>query len=376
MTQYLTHSYWEYKSLFEEVDFCIVGAGIVGSCTAIFLRNHFPDAKIIVLERGMLPQGASTKNAGFACFGSVSEILDDHDSMSREEIVDLISLRVEGLSLLKSLCDPSFMDYKSFGGYEVFDDASANDYTAKIESYNALVEQASGLKDCFSVVDNKFNFGFGSKMIFNQYEGQLNPVKMLLQLHKQIESSETKIISGAEISEIIHNDSCEVKLSNGLKIKPKKLVFCTNAFSAKFFPKYNLKPARNQVLVSKPIQNLPFKGTFHFDRGYVYFRNIENRLLIGGGRNMDAERETTEEFGSNDFIKKYLIGLVQEKILPKAKVEFEYEWSGIIAVGNKKVPHIEQIDTNCFAAFRLGGMGVAIGSKVAQRLANLIVSNS
>jgi len=36
-----------------------------------------PNAKIIVIEKGMLPQGASTKNARFACFGTVSEILED-----------------------------------------------------------------------------------------------------------------------------------------------------------------------------------------------------------------------------------------------------------------------------------------------------------
>jgi hypothetical protein len=34
----------------------------------------------------MLPHGASTKNAGFACFGSISEIIDDLKSHSEEEV--------------------------------------------------------------------------------------------------------------------------------------------------------------------------------------------------------------------------------------------------------------------------------------------------
>jgi L-2-hydroxyglutarate oxidase LhgO len=70
-------SYWEIKNWFSNVDFTIVGSGIVGLHTAIRLRERFPKAKIILLEKGALPQGASTKNAGFACFGSVSEIIDD-----------------------------------------------------------------------------------------------------------------------------------------------------------------------------------------------------------------------------------------------------------------------------------------------------------
>ena len=371
---YLSNSFWEYQEIFEGVDFCIVGAGIVGSCTAIFLREEFPDAKILILERGMLPKGASTKNAGFACFGSVSEILDDHNSMSSQEISELIKLRVDGLELLKSLCAPESMDYNSFGGYEVFDDASANVYEAKIEEYNTLIEQASGLKNCFSLVENKFNFNFGSKMIFNQYEGQLNPVKMLMHLHRRIEDSGTKILFGAEIQSMVE-DGPSLKIIDGPTLNPNSLILCTNAFSKKFLPKFNLKPARNQVLVSKPIEDLKLKGTFHYDKGYVYFRNIGDRLLIGGGRNIDAEKETTEQFGGNETIKKYLMDLVHDKILPNTPVQIDYEWSGIIAVGDKKVPHIKQINKNLYAAFRLGGMGVAIGSKVAQNLTKLVVSN-
>ena len=49
----------------------------------------------------MLPQGASTKNAGFACFGSLSEIIDDLKSHSEEEVIQLVKKRVDGLQLLR-----------------------------------------------------------------------------------------------------------------------------------------------------------------------------------------------------------------------------------------------------------------------------------
>jgi glycine/D-amino acid oxidase-like deaminating enzyme len=78
-------SYWEIKNWFSNVDFTIVGSGIVGLHTAIRLRERFPKAKIILLEKGALPQGASTKNAGFACFGSVSEIIDEYKKTLLEQ---------------------------------------------------------------------------------------------------------------------------------------------------------------------------------------------------------------------------------------------------------------------------------------------------
>ncbi|MEC8885233.1 MAG: FAD-dependent oxidoreductase, partial [Bacteroidota bacterium] len=82
-------SYWEYKSWLTDVDFTIVGSGITGLSCALQLRKRFPISKILILERGSLPQGASTKNAGFACFGSVSELLSDLDRHSEDEVLKL-----------------------------------------------------------------------------------------------------------------------------------------------------------------------------------------------------------------------------------------------------------------------------------------------
>ena len=56
-------SYWEQKEWLQNIDFTIVGSGIVGLSTAVFLKKRFPKSKILVLEKGILPQGASTKNA-------------------------------------------------------------------------------------------------------------------------------------------------------------------------------------------------------------------------------------------------------------------------------------------------------------------------
>ena len=113
-------SYWELKNWFTNVDFTIVGSGIVGLHCALALREKFPKAKILVLEKGVLPQGASTKNAGFACFGSISEISNDLKSHTEDEVIQLIQKRVEGLTLLRRRLGDTVIDYKPYGGYELF----------------------------------------------------------------------------------------------------------------------------------------------------------------------------------------------------------------------------------------------------------------
>jgi hypothetical protein len=69
-------SFWEQQT-YLEYDFIVVGAGIMGCSVAYELRLKYPKARIVVLERGLFPTGASTKNAGFACFGSPTEMISD-----------------------------------------------------------------------------------------------------------------------------------------------------------------------------------------------------------------------------------------------------------------------------------------------------------
>ena len=111
-------SYWELKNWFSKVDFTIVGSGIVGLHTALRLRERFPESKILILEKGVLPQGASTKNAGFACFGSLSEIMEDLKNHSEEQVIQLVQKRWDGLKLLRKNLGDDAIDFNPYGGYE------------------------------------------------------------------------------------------------------------------------------------------------------------------------------------------------------------------------------------------------------------------
>ena len=73
----INYSYWELNQYFKTYDLIVIGSGIVGLSTAISFLEKRKNATVLILERGVLPSGASTKNAGFACFGSPSELLND-----------------------------------------------------------------------------------------------------------------------------------------------------------------------------------------------------------------------------------------------------------------------------------------------------------
>lgn len=367
-------SYWEMKNWFSNIDYTIVGSGIVGLHSAIRLRERFPKAKILILEKGVLPQGASTKNAGFACFGSVSEIIDDLKSHSEEEVIQLIQKRFSGLQLLRKNLGDEAIDYKPFGGYELFlkeDEAFYNDCISKIPFINDIVRPLFK-SEVYSKVLDRFDFkNTFEYLIFNEFEGQIDTGNMMQALLKKAIQNDILILNNQTVSKHQElNDGVEI-VTNDVTFKTKKLLFTTNGFASELTHN-EVKPARAQVLITKPIENLHLKGTFHLDQGYYYFRNINNRILFGGGRNLDFEGETTTALETTEIIQNRLQDLLKNVILPNTPFEIEHRWSGIMGIGNSKKPIVKQISNHVYCGVRMGGMGVAIGSLIGQELADLL----
>jgi len=371
-------SYWEKKN-FIQYDYIVIGAGIVGLSTAIHLKVKFPDKSVMVVERGIFPSGASSRNAGFACFGSVSEILDDLNHLSEDEVVELVAKRYNGLSEITEIFGEDLLGYERIGGFEVIRQEELGSLD-QMERINKMLKPLFG-DPVFNKVNNPSKFGFSDKVkavIKNQYEGQLDSGKFIRALWHKCQEMKIQLFTGAEV-ESIDRDTGIVKVknpvySNTIDFHAEKIALCTNAFSGQFVPELQMKPGRGMVMVSKPLKNFPWEGAFHIDKGYTYFRNVDNRLLIGGGRNMDFINEETNAFGINKVIKEYLTNLTHEILFPDNTIEFEMEWSGIMGFGNNKVPYVKLLDNKTGVAIRMGGMGVAIGWQAAKELVNLFES--
>jgi len=367
-------SYWELKNWFDQVDYTIVGSGIVGLHAGLRLREKYPNSKILILEKGMLPQGASTKNAGFACFGSLSEIIDDLKTHTEEEVIQLIQKRWNGLQLLrKRLCDTT-IDLKPYGGYELFlkeDESTFSECLTKLSFVNEIIKPIFKT-DVFAKEVDRFGFrGIHDYLIFNPFEAQIDTGNMMQALLKQAVSQDILILNQQTVTSYLDNENTVEVAIGDFSFTTKKLLFATNGF-ANTLTKGAVKPARAQVLITKPIPNLDIKGTFHLDKGYYYFRNIGNRILLGGGRNLDFETETTTEFGQTKIVQEKLENLLKVVILPGQDIQIEHRWSGIMGIGNSKKPIVSQLTENVYCGVRLGGMGVAIGSLIGTELADLV----
>jgi len=367
-------SYWEYKTWFSQVDFTVIGSGIVGLNCALQLREKYPNSKILVLEKGSLPQGASTKNAGFACFGSISEVLSDLKTHSKDEVVQLVQKRWQGIQRLRQLLGDEAIGFELHGGHELFEKRNPDFYQQCLDSVdelNHLLEPVFGTKP-FVCTKNTFEFGrIQDHYITHQFEGQLDTGKMMYALIKKCLANEIPILNGIEVMDIIETGTGATIATKDFEFNSRKVFVATNGFAAKLLKSAPIQPARAQVLITEPIKNLKIKGTFHFDEGFYYFRNIDDRILFGGGRNLDFKTEETVEFGQTEIIQSKLEELLEHMILPGQKPKIAQRWSGIMGVGPQKTPIVKQLSNSICCGVRLGGMGVALGSLVGAELASL-----
>lgn len=366
-------SYWE-KTTLRHFDLVVVGGGIVGHFTALFYAQKNPGHRVAILERGLFPSGASTKNAGFACFGSISELEHDLDSIGEEATAALVMKRYNGLKLLRETLGDDAIDYREVGGYEMCFEAPKRE---RIDFFNDLLEPHLGSRPY--AIQSPEGFGFSKKvthLIKNSLEGTVDTGKMMAALQHKVAKAGVLTFTQSPVDRIEDTEEGKVLYvdtkDGTTAFFSSHVALCTNAFSRKFLTDVDLEPGRGLVLVSKPHAAFRWEGSFHYHDGYNYFRTVDGRLLLGGGRHLDKEGETTLKEGVNELIEKALKNDVVSLIAPGVDVEIDYMWSGVMAFGTNKQPVLQRIDSRMVAGVRLGGMGVAIGAGLGEELARLI----
>ena len=234
-------SFWEQNS-FLNFDFIIVGSGILGLSTACEIKERNPSRTVLVIEKGIFPTGASTKNAGFACFGSLTEILSDMNRIGEHETIQLVEKRYEGINLLRKRLGDDNIGFLNLGGYELIDEKHLVSLE-KIDYVNDMLKAIFN-NDTFeikneSISDFGFNDSIVKSLVYSRYESQIDTGKMMSSLIDYAASLGVRIINGCKVEAIGEKENfVQVTARSGnekIYFKGKVTIICTNAFTNKLF---------------------------------------------------------------------------------------------------------------------------------------------
>jgi gamma-glutamylputrescine oxidase len=198
-------SVWEKESFYSHKDVIIIGSGFVGLWSAYHLKKNRPKLSVAIVDRGIIPTGASTRNAGFACFGSVSELIADTIKSGEEQMLEIVEMRCKGLKKINKTFRKKEIGYEELGGYELITDDQGfdiNTLRSNIDWLNHKLKSITKKEKAFYLNDEKIaEFGFANvhHLIENRLEAQLHSGKLCQALLKLVQSMGVTILNSIEI---------------------------------------------------------------------------------------------------------------------------------------------------------------------------------
>lgn len=369
------HSYWDKTS---PADVVIVGAGALGLWSAIEIKRRKPDWRVVVLERFPIPRGASTRNAGFACFGSPTELWGDIEIMGEEKMLSNVEMRYCGIQKIKNQFQNSDIEMHWDGGYECIDGLDSQELEQRIRILNQLLQRELGLSNVYKLAtDSKasMNLDAFEQLVTILGEGSLHSGKYLNSLAQFAKELGVNIFYGAQVRNwMCVRGEWKLEVENGFEWTANQVLFATNGWIQEQLPNTGITPARGQILLTAPIEHLTWKGTFHAEAGYYYWRNIGNRILLGGARHLYRNEEETNDLSISNQLQKTLEQFLKTKIICNREVAIEQRWSGIMAFSSDKNPVIHEQASGLWYAMACNGMGVALTPIWAEHIAKKMVA--
>jgi glycine/D-amino acid oxidase-like deaminating enzyme len=405
---YSHRSFWELDRYAGPWDYAVIGAGITGLNAALEIKIQEPRSRVLVLEARQTGAVASSRNAGFLCLGSPSEMCALLDAQGETAWLHWTAAKWAGIQRLLRLMGSKSLRYQKVKAYELLTPSGPfrisnfvnEQVLGRIPELNRLLDEALTLSLPFSnqrkrtksmtlpwsspyfgepiFVDQSHGWGAPGLMTLPMaYEGQVHPMFVLDSLKRYAQNLGVVVLQGCPVQglgpmglglqELVMEDQA-------LVIQTKNIILCTNALTNSLIPRPEVIPQRGQVLVSAPLPGgLPKRlmGNFHGDSGYLYFRNLGlDRLLLGGARNLDFQGEQNDQWAENSLLTEHLTHYAYDVLgLNSDELKWEQAWSGTMGFTASGVPHLQALGPGRWLVAGMNGMGMALGPEMGRRVA-------
>lgn len=342
----------------------IVGAGITGLSIAYHLKKRNPKERILICDKD-INRVASRRNAGFLTSGSLEYLLKLIPKHGYEK-----ALKIWAIAKTNRRMVLNFLQNNNASGLVDLNNLGSTTFVNKNEIEKIDVLRKFGFTDRLESIFRNDDY----VALFDQDESSFNPLRFHEILLSIVKLMGVEVCFDFEI-ETIKRDKKAWFLNNGLKTKKLFLATNTSKFTKEVFKKdQNITRARAQIQA----YNLSFKtastSNIYIPSNKLYFRVINNKLIIGGLRDIDKDSEFTEDLGLNDLIQKALKDFVINNIDSGAKLI--NQWSGIMGLTDKDIPSVDiSFKKSVYAIGGYSGHGNGFAFYLSKLMVDSVVSN-
>jgi len=354
----------------------VVGAGFTGLAAARQLALNFPNEEVVLIEAQEVGFGTSSRNAGFA-------IDLPHDIGAEDYIGDIdiakitLKLNLLGQSILRSIVDEYRIDchMRASGKYQA---AVEERGVAVLEAYRRGLDK---LDQPYEMIDGKglpehIGTGFYRKALFTPGTILLQPAALVKGLADSLPPNVT-LYENTPITEVEYGEKTVLIHRDG-RITADKLVLANNAFGMRFgFLQRTMLPIFLYASLTRPLtaaeqQQLggkPFWGVIPADPfGSTVRRTHDNRILVRNSFSFNPDGRPRQKYLDSCISRHRLSFDRRFPMLPD--VDFEYTWSGSLALSQNHQGFFGQLAPNVYGALCCNGLGVTRGTVTGTLLAD------
>lgn len=360
----MTVSIWQAddKQSSYEVDFLIVGAGLVGCAAAYFAVQT--GRSVIITDTRDIGLGASSRNAGFMITGPDTYYHRAIAEYGHDRARELWALSERTHRIWRGWIEQFNIPFDSCGSMLLAE--SADEAKELLQAARAL--NADGI-DAEFIDGDPLERGYFAA-VFQPNDGGVQPYALT---QAAFHASGAGLIANNEVYRIEQPDAGRVHVyTRQFRFEARHVLLCTNAYSPALHPYFAGKviPTRAQCLVTAPLPASVMPTCGYSDYGYMYYRmTFDNRLLIGGGRKdyKALENDTTDD-RITDPVQRYLDAYLRAKF-PDVTAPVERRWAGIMGFSVDGLPLVGTLPDMPRVGFAVGfhGHGLAFGAGVAER---------
>ncbi|MCI0414219.1 FAD-binding oxidoreductase [bacterium] len=372
--------YWMASSTFEyepplegaqRSEIAIVGGGLTGLWTAVFLKEMVPDLDVTLLEQGMVGYGGSGRNAGM-----IDVSIDHSHAMAIahfgfEEAKKMARIGTENIKELIAFLETSRIDCDLERNGRFFVALSPSQIEEAQESLK--VAEQLGIAGWRWLDREEMQREVHSPLylgaVFSPGASILNPFKLVQGLKSFLKSGNVRIHERTRVKSL---SGGEIRCEHG-SLKANKIIVATDAFTHHLLPGLLSRfiPLYDYILVSEPLtaqqqeaigwqkrQGITDGRTF-----FNYYRlTADNRILFGTSEaKYYSANRVGPEFDHSTFHYEALHDSFLRHFPQLANLQFPFAWGGPIASTTRLTPFFGSTH-NGKVLYALGYTGHGLGS--------------
>jgi gamma-glutamylputrescine oxidase len=361
-----------------DADVCVVGGGIAGCATALFLAER--GYRVVLLEGNRIAFGASGRSGGQAIVGyacSQDKLVAQAGPADARKMFDI---SVDALDLTRSLVEKHGIDCDLHWGHlhTAIKPRQVSDLRAhqdELDGYGYTGTRWLDQAELGAVLNTDRYIGG----LRDDRSGHLHPLNYTLGLAAAAEAAGVTMHEQAMVVGIEHGTTVRVRTAAGPSVRAKYVALCCNAFIDEKISKRlrdRIMPVGTYIIATERlgqprIESLLRENVAVSDVNFVldYFRRSDDHRLLFGGRVSYSGRDARNTARATRV---RMLDVFPS--LADAKVDFA--WGGHVDITMSRAPDFGRIAPNVYYLQGFSGHGIALTGIAGQMVAETIAGQA